>query len=282
VAGSETRNRVALLYDWNVRWALDDASLLHKNNMGYQETVQQFYNVLISLGYGVDMVDETCDLSAYRVLVAPMAYMIRNGFGQRVQQFVKDGGVLVSSYVSGYVDEEMLTYLDADPCPLNEVTGLHLDEFDALDDITFAHFDWNGKTYQAHSLAELNTAFAAEPLAAYSDRFYAGMPCFTRNAYGAGKAYHIAVRTGDDFLTDALGWILKEAQLKPLCESCTYGVSITQRWKDGKRFVFAANPLHKAGEAVFEKPMRDMRTGEVLGTVCTIPELSIRVLVDAE
>ena len=282
VAGSEIHNRIALLYDWNVRWALDDASLLHKNQQGYVKTVRSFYNALLKLGYSVDLVDETCELDTYKVLVAPMAYMVRERFGERIQQFVKAGGVLVSTYMTGYVNHELLTYLDADPCPLNEVTGIHMDEFDALDDITFSHFEWNGKTYESGSINELVTAQTAEVLAAYSDRFYAGSPVLTRNAYGDGLSYYITARTGEDFLCDVLEHILNEANLKPLRESCTEGVSITVREKDGQRFVFAANGLHEAGEVTFAAPMKDMLTGETVGKTCSLNGLSIRVLTDAE
>ena len=115
VAGSETRNRIAVLYDIDVRWALEGASLLHKHKQKYVETVRDFHSTLRQLGYGVDIVDETGDLSVYDVLVAPMAFEIREGYGEKVQQFVKNGGIYIATYVSGYVNEELLTYMDADP-----------------------------------------------------------------------------------------------------------------------------------------------------------------------
>ena len=41
------------------------------------------------------------------------------------------------------------------------------------------------------------------------------------------------------------------------------------------------NPLHEAGKAVFDMPMKDMLTGEEIGTECAMKPLSIRVLTEA-
>ena len=278
VAGSVTRNRIALLYDINVRWALDDAWLLHKNNQKYVETVQAFHSTLSLMGYGVDIVDETCDISGYDVFIAPMAYMIREGFGEKVKAFVENGGIFLTTYVTGYVNDELLTYLDADPCPLNEITGIHADECDALDKQTFAHFDWNGKTYTVREMAEVSHVTTAETLAAYSDRFYAGQPVLTVNSFGKGKAYYLAVRTDDAFLFDLLKTIIPFA---PIAEEWSEGVSFTERFGENGRFVFVHNPLHKPGKAVFAKAMRDLLTGEEIGMECAVDGLTIRVLTEA-
>ena len=278
VAGSVTRNRIAVLYDINVRWALDDASLLHKNKQKYVETVQSFHSTLSLLGYGVDIVDETCDISHYDVFIAPMAYMVREGFGEKVKSFVENGGIFLTTYVSGYVNEELLTYLDADPCPLNAITGIHADECDALDSQTFAHFDWNGKTYLVKEMAEVSHTTTAETLAVYSDRFYAGSPCLTVNQLGKGKAYYLAVRTEEEFLHDLLKSIIPFA---PIAEEISSGVTVTERFGDDARYVFVHNPLHKPGKAVFAADMRDLLTGEVIGRECTMDALTIRVLTEA-
>lgn len=281
VAGSETRNRIALVYDIDVRWALDEASLLHKNKQKYVETVRSFHSVLSAMGYGVDIVDETGDLSGYDVLIAPMAYETRDGYGEKVQEFVKNGGVYVTTYVSGYVNEELLTYMDADPCPLNEVTGMHVDECDALDDRTFAHFHWNGKKYRVKEMAELATPTTAVPLAVYADRFYATKPCFTVNEYGKGRCYYIAVRTDADFLRDSLTCILGEAGLQPILPRLPEGVSVTERYQeDGTRFLFVHNATHEKQHVSLPKAMKEAASGKVVYEQLELGELSIAVLTD--
>ena len=282
VAGSETRNDVALLYDWNVRWALDDAWMLHRGNQKYAETVRSFHTALSALGYGVDIVDETCDLDGYQVLVAPMAYMMREGFGEKLKAFVSGGGTLVTTYVSGWVNEELLTYMDADPSPLNEITGVHVDECDALDDVTFAHFSWRGKRYRVKEVAELATPVTATPLAAYTDRFYACQPCFTVNEYGEGRCYYVAARTDTAFLHDALRYILSEESVWPLLDDLPEGVTVTARYQGEKRFLFAMNATMDEKTVELPDAMHEVLTDKLCYEHCAVPPLSIRVLKDEE
>jgi len=281
VAGSETRNQIALLYDWNVRWAVEGAWMLHRHHEQYEETILSFHTELGRLGYGVDMVDETSDLSRYKVLIAPMAYMMREGFGDKLKTFVANGGTLITTYVSGYVNHELLTYMDADPSPISEVTGMHVDECDALDERTYAHFIWNGKKYRAKEIAELATPTTAQPLAVYADRFYATQPCFTVNEYGKGRCYYIAVRTDADFLNDSLRYMLAEAGVAPLLPKLPEGVWATERWQeDGERFLFVQNGTHDKKTVTLPKAMKDAVTGKIIYEQLELGELSVAVLTD--
>ena len=281
VAGSETRNQIALLYDWHVRWAVDGAWMLHRHHQKYEETVRDFHIELGRLGYGVDMVDEMSDLSGYKVLIAPMAYIMRPGFGDKLKAFVAGGGTLITTYVTGYVNDELLTYMDADPSPVNEITGMHVDECDALDDRTFGHFHWNGKKYRIKEMAELATPTTAQTLAVYADRFYATQPCFTVNEYGKGRCYYIAVRTDADFLNDALRYMLGEANLKPILPALPEGTWATERYQeDGKRFVFVQNGTHEKKTITLPKAMKDAVSGKMVYEQVELGELSVTVLTD--
>ena len=281
VAGSETRNQIALLYDWHVRWAVDGAWMLHRHHQKYEETVRDFHIELGRLGYGVDMVDEMSDLSGYKVLIAPMAYIMRPGFGDKLKAFVAGGGTLITTYVTGYVNDELLTYMDADPSPVNEITGMHVDECDALDDRTFGHFHWNGKKYSIKEMAELATPTTAQTLAVYADRFYATQPCFTVNEYGKGRCYYIAVRTDADFLNDALRYMLGEANLKPILPALPEGTWATERYQeDGKRFVFVQNGTHEKKTVTLPKAMKDAVSGKMVYEQVELGELSVTVLTD--
>ncbi len=276
--GSVTRNKVAVVYDIDVRWAIEDAQLLHRNNQKYLETVKQFYSALSLLGYGVDIIDQTGSLDEYDFVVVPMAYEVRNGFGEKLQKYVENGGKALVTYISGYVNEELLTYLDAEPCPLNAVTGVHVDECDALDDQTFAYFHWNEKTYRVKEMAEVSHNVGAQTLAVYHNRFYAGSPVLTQNAVGEGECYYLAARTDLDFLMDLFRAIVP---VKPVAKEWSHGLTFTERYQGSKRYVFVHNPLHEEKKALFDVEMRDVLTGESVGCECVMQPLSIRVLEEA-
>ena len=54
----------------------------------------------------------------YKILAAPMAYMFREGFAERVRDFVAQGGIFITTYHSGIVDATDCCYLGATPAGL--------------------------------------------------------------------------------------------------------------------------------------------------------------------
>ena len=60
----------------------------------------------------MDLIDETCSLDGYRVVAAPMVYLLREGWTEKVRTFVENGGIFLLTYWSGIVDETDLCYLE--------------------------------------------------------------------------------------------------------------------------------------------------------------------------
>lgn len=241
--GSAPENKIAVIYDWENRWALDDAQFGHRYEKKYEETVISHHNALMRCGYGVDVVDESCELSGYQMVIGPMTYMLRPGFAEKIRALVEKGGVYVSTYVSGWVNEEDLCFMNGFPGPLSEVLGIWDEETDALDETQKNHFTWEGKRYEARDWCALVHARGAEALAEYEENFYQGYPALLCNSYGKGRGYYIACRTGEDFLADFYKKIGAEAGLEPLVSRMDYGVLCTERIGDQGRFLFVMNTV---------------------------------------
>ncbi len=126
--------QVAILFDWDNRWAIDDMQGPRNIGMHYKETVQQHYKAFWKMGIPTDFVDMSCDISKYKVLVAPMMYLLRNGFEQKIKAFVEAGVTLITTYWSGIVNETDLCYLEGTPHGLMDVVGLRSEEIDGLFD----------------------------------------------------------------------------------------------------------------------------------------------------
>ena len=241
VTGSAPESRIALIYDWETRWALDGAAFGHRGHQGYEETVRAHYRALRGLAYDVDIIDQTCALDGYAAVIGPMTYLLRPGFADRVKAYVAAGGVYVGTYLSGWVDEDDKAFLGGWPGPLKELFGLWDEETDAMDETCHNHFGWRGKTYQANDFAARVHTRGAEVLALYDENFYRGDPALTRHAYGKGLAYYIACRTGEDFLRDFYAELLKQRGLTPLLRDVPEGVDVASRVGDQGRFLFVLN-----------------------------------------
>jgi len=277
IVGAGTENKIALIYDWENRWALDDAQFGNNINKGYEQTVDAHYCGFARAGYGVDVIDETCDLSGYSIVCGPMTYMLRPGFAERVKSFVENGGRYIATYISGWVNEEDLCFMGGFPGPLRDVLGVWDEENDAMDENQHNHFTWNGKTYEISDFCALIHAENAKIMSLLEDKFYKGYPALTENAYGKGKAYYIAGRTDEHFLKDFYGAIAREAGLLPLVEDLPYGVLCTKRVGDHGEFLFVMNTV-PAENTVKLPSCTEVRSGEELGGEYTLQPYQVLAL----
>jgi beta-galactosidase len=242
IIGAATPARAAVIYDWNVRWALDDAKGFLQDKTGYEDTVISHYRSFWKRGIPVDVIDSRRSLDKYAVVVAPMLYMLRDGAASRIDAFVQRGGIFVATYLTGYVDDTDLCFTGGFPGPLKDTLGIWCEEIDALYPEDKNSLNWKGTEYRAFDLCELIHPRGADVLGHYGKDFYAGEPALTVNNRGRGRAYYIAPRTGTEFLDDFYGMIAAEANLKPVLETpLPPGVTAQVRGKGKTEFVFVMN-----------------------------------------
>jgi beta-galactosidase len=241
LVGADTPARAALIHDYQVRWALEDAKGFLQDKTGYGETLISHYRPFWKRGIPLDVIDLRQTLDKYRLVIAPMLYMLREGAAERIDAFVQQGGTFVATYVTGYVNESALAFPGGFPGPLKETLGLWSEEIDALYSGESNSVEWNGKSYRAFDLCELIHARGAEALGVYGGDFYAGRPALTLNRRGKGRSYFIAARTGEDFLDDFYRHACAEAGVTPLYGDLPEGVTAQIRSNGEKDFVFLLN-----------------------------------------
>ncbi|MDR0399339.1 MAG: beta-galactosidase [Treponema sp.] len=241
LTGADTPAKAALIYDYNVRWALDDAKGFLQGKTGYEATVVEHYRAFWKRGIPLDVIDSRQSLDKYSLVIAPMLYLLREGTAERIDAFVRRGGVFAATYATGYVNESALAFLGGFPGPLRETLGVWCEEIDALYPGEENAVEWGGRAYRAFDLCELIHAETAEVLGVYGGDFYAGRPALTLNRRGAGRAYFIAARTGGDFLDDLYRRAAEEAGVKPLFDELPEGVTAQIRGNGEKDFIFVMN-----------------------------------------
>ena len=249
VTGCTTAARVAVIFDQQNRWALDDARGPRNNGMEYEKTVNEHYRAFWEQGIAVDVIDADVDFSGYQLVVAPMLYMVREGFSARAVAFVASGGHFVTTYWSGIVNETDLCHLGGFPGPLRKLLGIWAEEIDSLPE--GEHHTIQGVLgnevclhgpYQMRQLGELIHLETAQALATYSGDLYKSMPAVTVNAFGRGKAWYIASRNSLEFQRDFFTGLIQTLGLPRALESeMPAGVVATARTDGEKSFVFVQN-----------------------------------------
>lgn len=241
--GGVTPSKVALLFDWNNWWAIEDSSGPIRDKR-YIPTMRQHYAAYWKRNVSTDIVFSDSDFSRYRVLVAPMLYMLKPGVAERIAAFVKQGGTFVTTYFSGMVDECDLVFEHGYPGPLREVLGIWNEEIDALSperQNRIVLLD-GGATYTCGHLCAITHCEGATILATYGDDFYANTPVVTRQSFGAGQAYYIGSEPEPRFLDDFYARLLSEQQIQPVLAT-PQGVEATLRQTAQDTLLFLLNHL---------------------------------------
>lgn len=241
IVGTRLNARVGVVLDWDNWHALEDA-VGPVRQKRYYDTVSQHYVALHRKNIAVDVVFPDSDFSQYAVLIAPMLYMVKAGFAERVETFVKTGGTFVTTYMSGRVDETDLAFENGYPGTLARVLGIWVEETDALYENqtnSMVMEDGSGE-YLCRRLADLLHAETADVLATYGSDFYQGMPALTRQRFGVGEAYYLASEPDADFLARFYGGILDKHNIAPLLNA-PEGVEVSVRYKSGNPIIFVLN-----------------------------------------
>lgn len=235
------RPKAAIIFDWENWWAVEDTQG-PRLDFDYVEWILSHYRAFWEAGIEADLVNMDADLSGYKLVAAPLNYLYKDGYADRVRAFVADGGIYVTTCFSGEVNETDLCYIGQHP--LEDVLGIVPEEIDAPSDDFANSFTYDGKTYRAFDLCGIVHAKAdTEVLSVYEKDFYAGCPAVTRNSFGKGEAYYLAAESDLEFLRAFYGDVFQRAGLEnPLCAELPYGVTVTERTgMDGRKFVFVMN-----------------------------------------
>lgn len=226
IKGSYTKADIAVIYEFENSWAVEDLWGL-KAERGYRDTCMAHYAAMRRCGVNADVIGNHADFSEYKVICAPMLYMMRKETADKIREYVENGGTFIATYLTSYVNETDLCYLGGFPAHLKDVFGIWNEEIDSIYDKNA--IVTSNKDYEVSDFCEIiHPDPDTEVLARYKSDFYAGSPAVTRNSFGKGNAYYIAARTERAYLTDLYSSILKSCGIKPLAK-LNGGATVTQR-----------------------------------------------------
>ena len=209
--GSVNQADVGIIFDWDNYWALDYTSG-PTEDLKYVDQIHHYYKFFYDNNIGVNMIPVDADFSKYKIVVAPVLYMVKEGMKEALTKFVENGGILITTFMSGLVNESDNVHLGGYPGPLRELAGVWVEEIDALapeqtNTITFT----DGTRMSCNLLCDLMHLEGAQLLASYDENFYAGMPAITKNTFGKGCTYYIGTNMGQEGIDKVLKMATQQA-----------------------------------------------------------------------
>lgn len=250
VVGTTVQADVAMLYDWRSDWALNIDGYLGDAMHQYAQVQREHYRPLWARGVSVDVRGIDADLGKYKLVIAPMLYMLRGGIDARLAQFVQDGGELVCTFGCGMVDQFDRALLGGWPGgELGKLLGVWHEETDELYPGATNPVRIKGDsdlglsgTFAARDICEILHLRGAQAVGTYGGEFYAGAPAVTLNNVGKGRAYYMGARMDDKFLTAFYAALERRLGLRRAIDvELPEGVTATCRTDGQSRFVFLMN-----------------------------------------
>lgn len=265
LTGSRLTKKAAVIFDWDNWWATE-YSAGPNNALRYVDEIFRYYQALQWLHIPTDVISCEDELSCYDVVIAPLLYMVKPGVAERIMAYTAQGGRFITTFFSGYVNENDYVTVGGYPGELRSLLGIWVEEIDSLPPEQCNYFTYEGKRYPARMLCDLMHLEGAAPLADYEEDFYAGMPVITEHKYGKGTAYYVGTCSEDAFYREFLKHTVFTAEELP-----QYGepeekaglLEVTTREKDGRFYTFFLNHDKEALEVTVPVTGRTLPDGVV-------------------
>jgi len=199
VSQGDVQAEVAILLDYNDLWGVRLQP--HRRDFSYMRHQFVYYRALQRLGIPCDIVPADADLSKYKLIITPTAFMASETLTTRLTEYVSKGGALLVGVRSGF--KTVTNVVTDQPLPgvLRELVGATVTAWSSLPPgISFglksriANFSGAAETW-AESVevggGEPALGGAAESLITYSSGPYQGKSALTDHKLGEGRALYL-------------------------------------------------------------------------------------------
>jgi beta-galactosidase len=273
--GAQLRSTVAVMLSYDTRFAFQIQP--QNPRFSYPRHVQQVYRAMHEDQLPIDVVSPEQDLSQYQLVAAPALHIVSEKLVEKLENFVRAGGVLLLTARSGVKDETNAVIDRPLPGLLSDLCGLEVEEYDSLpagwlNELEFILPELEGGPRVSASIwADVLTPKGASVVANYSRGYYAGSPAITMNRYGKGWAIYVGT-FGDLALYKKLSsWMIQLAGVYPVLRA-PQGIEVTERWQDGKKILFLLNHTQNRMEVMLDQRYANLLSDtEVEGKILLEP-----------
>lgn len=290
---------VAVVYDVESDWAISFVQGTHPDKKLYRAECVAHYRSFYEMGINADVVDMESDFSKYKLVIAPMLYLINEKRAQKIQKFVSEGGTFVTTFYTGWAEESSLAHEGGFPGLLQEVTGLRIEDMDVLNNGEHVLAEWVEEVgqqrkkgviqirtvendlllkdvYEGHTFCDQIRLEGARSIAVYDGEFYRGNPCITVNSYGLGETYYMGVRTHDDFKKDFYEGLIHKLKISKSLEADIPEHVIAEE-RGGH--IFVMNFSDEERKITLHRDYRECQTMQILKGEITLKSYEVLVLI---
>ncbi len=229
----------AVLFDYDQNWAMEIQP--HHPDLDYIRQIQVYYDAFHKRNVPLDFISRERDFSGYKLIIAPLMYLMTPELEEKFESYVRGGGRLVLTMRTGVKNDDNVCMDERElPGKAGDLLGIEVSEYDCLRDITRKVSWGDDSSLKALKWCDLITVKEADTLAEVADGWYGGTPVVTENGVGQGKALYVGTEP-DEALADRLaGYLMEEAGLEPLA-SGRDGWELIRRRAEDRDYLFVLN-----------------------------------------
>ena len=278
ILNSQYVAETALLFDYDCSWAVKIQPGHHA--LSYGDQISSWYASMSPSRTGIDVIGPGDELEKYKVVFAPVMYVLSEKQAASIRSFVQNGGAFVTNFRLGVKNEYSQIVRTPLPGPLRDVMGVTVEDYVPIysgkQGVKFSSV-LSGPDGECGIWADILQPSRAEVLGTYTSGSYAGRPAVTMNSFGKGKALYI----GADLTAPSLARVLqKVAALAEINQPFEVppGVELTVRKAGDKQWIFLLNHTPEARTLNIPRSFKDLLVGETLNQSVHLGAYGVRVL----
>ncbi|HJB82109.1 MAG TPA: beta-galactosidase [Candidatus Mediterraneibacter intestinavium] len=249
----------------------------------YNDVVRWIYDTLYKMNVECDFLfPESENMADYKMIVVPALYAAPDELLKRLDRYVREGGTLVTTFKTGFANENVKVSHEVQPHILRACMGYRYDQFTfPVDTGLQGEIAAKDGSDEAKVFMELLIPEGAQVLASYDHYNWNRYAAVTRNHCEKGYAYHIGCMTDESFLKKVFLRALGDAGITRETE-CEFPLVVRKSVNDlGKTVRFY---LNYSGQEQAEVPVcgggKDLLSGEQVKAdeKITIPAWGLRIV----
>lgn len=216
----QKKNTIALLLDNSSQTGLRLFPFPSIGEQSYNTVARWLGDALYRMNLEYDMISsDKRDFSGYDCVIVPALYSASEELLTALSEYIKAGGHLITTFRSGFSDEQLKIYADTQPHILHECLGLHYDQFTYPDNVKiklpadkFANAASAVKeentvselTGEAKHWMDIVICDTAESLVNYTHPAWGKYSAAAKNNFGKGSTLYFATMFEDELLESIL------------------------------------------------------------------------------
>lgn len=220
IVGARNNYEALIVKTYDDAWAHDIKK--HAEHFDYETLLYSYYRA--NVGLNIATAVSNGNYEEYKVVYMPGYNIVNSDEIEKITEYVKNGGVLVTTFRSGTRDQYNNLFTTTLPCAFAEMAGITVEEFTPLRKPAHIAGIIEGT---ADIWCDIIEPVTAEVLCTYSDHYFKGRAAVTVNDFGKGKVYYIGCDMEDSAMEELVQYISERTGVEMM--QAPKGVEIIRR-----------------------------------------------------